>query len=460
MTGYVDIYSDTYVADSTPTVYVVNTWSGGYAIGQSNTATPPPGTLSLPVGVENSTGNWLIACIAWRNPPGYDAPYFTVADDVHNWWEPLLVPNGSVSNADGLTMCSIWMAPAARAAGFVHAAPTSYSPAYAMTIYEVTGLLPWVSTSAATGYANSSTTLDTSLGAPSSQAVIFAASGTDNLSDEPVTLGGSGWGTVTTQTAANLTDHTADIVLSSAWQVTTGATTADWSASGSVNFAASIGGPLTNAPALSGLSPAWPAMIYETAPGSGVQTPPDALTWQSLSGQALELSGLNQGRQYEASQLSTGEGTLKLDNPLGNLVPPGTGSLAGIDSGTPVRLRAAWTGGSWQVSFTGNGSTANPEVSTNQVFTVTPDTAYSASAWLACSPAYSPGVALLIGWYNSSGTFLSSVSSAYSSGLAAVLETVSGTAPGSAAFAAVIVQAGGTPPAATTFYASAAPPDP
>ena len=54
---------------------------------------------------------------------------------------------------------------------------------------------------------------------------------------------------------------------------------------------------------------------------------------------------MTQGKQYELNQLQAGQGTVKMDDPTGLLIPPGSGNFAGINSGTLVRLRMFWQGG-------------------------------------------------------------------------------------------------------------------
>ena len=457
-------------------VSIVNHWSNSYATPATLSAgsQPAPGCLSLPVSVANTAGDWMICVVAWRTlvSSGVPAPTVSVADGT-NWWEPLAETSGSVSGTGGYVRASIWMAPAAAAVQLVSVAPTGFVPAIAATVYDVTGMGPWVATSAVTGFANAATTLAETLSAPASSAIVFTVSASDNLADT-VTLASGGWSSVVTETASNGSDHTADIACKSAYQVTAGSTTATWNSTGSLDLAQVVGAALVAAPspataavygayytatygAAAGQSQNWPVTIYECAPGSGIQTPPDQLTWVPLTAEALSMR-VTQGRQYETASLSTGEGTLTLDNPSGALIPPGTGSFAGLTSGTPVRVRKVWQGGSWQLSFTGDGVTSTPQADTGTIFAVIAGQAYSVAAWLSCSVLYSSGVTISIHWHTAGGSFISSTSSSAVTGPGpAVLATASGTAPGTAALANVIIGAAGTPPTSTVFYAAAAP---
>ena len=457
------------------TVSVVTSWSASYATPASLAAgaQPAPGCLSLPVTVANTAGDWMVAVVAWRTLVATAVPAPTVSvGDGTNWWEPLL-PGSSTSSASGDVRCSIWVAPAANAVTLVQIAPTDFVPAIACTIYDVAGLLPWIGTSAVSAFANAATTVSATLGAPASQAIIFTVSASDNLSDT-ISLASGGWGSVTTETASNGSDHTSDIACKSAYQISSGSVTGHWTSTGSVNLADVVSGILVAAPGpqtgvyppfyqptyTGPTSPNWPSTIYECAPGAGMQTPPDELTWVPLDAQALSLN-ITQGRQYETAQLSTGEGTLVLDNPTGALIPPGTGSFTGLTSGTPVRTRQIWQGGNWQMSFTGDGSTATPQSSTGHIFPVVAGQSYYASAWLACSVPYASGVKLLISWYTAGGSLISASSSSLVTGTVATLATISNvTAPATAALAAVLVQAAGTPASTVVFYAAAAPPVP
>jgi Spherulation-specific family 4 len=130
--------------------------------------------------------------------------------------------------------------------------------------------------------------------------------------------------------------------------------------------------------------------------------------------------------------------------------------------GTGVTLttdatKFASPGGSWEVSFTGNGSTANPGIWTGQTFSVSPYVTYSAAAWLGISGAYGSGVTVNINWYNSIGTKIGTTATSPAvTGVTPTIVTASGQAPVGAATAAVVITAAGTPASSVVFYASAA----
>jgi hypothetical protein len=329
-----------------PPVAPAGTWAGAYAV-PGGYFFPSPAARPLQVPVTNTAGDWLFAVIAWRPSVTGSGVSAVVADDAHNWWEPVGAPAAD-SGAPGAVRTAVWAAPAARVANSVtgvtnvQVAATGPVLSLACTIVDMSGLLPWYQAAVITGnYGNAVSSLALSAGAPPASALLFAAFGSDNNSD--TVTGPSGWSGLTGASASNGTDHTADIRLTPAWQVTGASSSASVSSSGSLDLAGVIAGVLVSAPQPAQPNPDWPVMITEAAIGSGVMTPPSQMTWTTLAGRSLALS-IQQGRQYSLGQLQAGQGTITLDDPDGSLIPPGTGAYAGIDSGTPLRRRVIWPG--------------------------------------------------------------------------------------------------------------------
>lgn len=328
------------------TVTVAGTWTAGHAIA-AGFFFPFPAARPLQLAITNTPGDWVLAIVAWRPSPGAADVSVTVADDAHNWWEPVGAP-ATDSGAAGAVRTAVWAAPAARVANTVtgvtqvQVAPTGPVLSMALTIIDVNGPLPWYQVAAiTTGFSNGATSLALSSAAPSDRALLIAAFASD---DNSKTLTGpSGWTALTAAAASNGTDHTADIFLTPAYQVTTGSASASLSASGALDLAGVIAGVLISAPEPVQPNPKWPVMTTEVAIGAGIATPPSEMTWTPLSGRSLSLD-VTQGKQYSLGQLQAGTGTLLLDDPDGALIPPGTGAYAGIDSGTPVRRRVMWPG--------------------------------------------------------------------------------------------------------------------
>lgn len=435
-------------------VSIVNTWTSGYA--------PPSGfsyvqsaTNPAQAAVANAAGDWLVTATAWLQPLAAAGASVAVADDVHNWHEPAAAD----SPAAGLVRCSLWAAPAARAAAYLQSCPTAPVTSIALAAWDVAGIgAGWAPQAIASNYSNSATSLVIGGGTAAAQSLvitILAANEWGATITPP-----AGWTALTGSTIEGLASpSTESITVAAAYQVITGTIpSATWSVSGSAIALAgrTVAIPLAAAvPALK--SPDWPAVITEMALGAGPQSAPSSLAWTDLSARSLALS-VQQGRQYTLSQLQAAQGTITLDNPDGALIPPGTGSFAGLDSGTPLRRRCYWPGGAWQVQFSGNGTTASPQASTGNILPVSPGVSYTASAWIGASAGWSGGAVLILSYYTSGGSLISSFTSSALTGTGPVLATATGTSPSNAALAAVKVQGQGTPPATTTFFAAAAEP--
>lgn len=430
-------------------VAVTVTGSGGQSVPVS-ASVPPPEALSLAVSVANTDGDWMFALVTWRQVLAGDAVTVNVGDDAHNWWEPL----GVTTSLSGTVRSTIWYAPMAKAASTVMVSPTGRYAAMAATILDVNGLTFPSLTGKRTAFANSASSLASMTPAPGSPALIFTTLGVDSIA-LAATQGGSGWTSLPLVSTTNGTDTTGDLQLNSQWQVASSATSS-WSVGGVADLAGNTGGTFTVVAAPAQASPNWPVTVTEIAPGSGPGTPPDQMTWVTLTPRALSATA-TQGRQYNLAALAPGAGVLELDNPDGAVMPPGTGSFAGIDSGTPYRIRQTWTGGAWQLQWSGNGSTGAPQADTGNIFPVTAGQPYAIAAWLACSAPYASGIDISIRFKNGGGTLVGSATSPLVTGTVPQLVTASGTAPAGATQAAVIIGANATPATTFTFFAAAAP---
>jgi len=327
-------------------ITVAGTWSGT-AAGTAGFFFPFPSARPVQVSVTNTAGDWLFAIVSWRPTVTDSGVSVCVADDAHNWWEPVGNPSTD-SDAAGVVRTAVWAAPAARVANtdtgvtVVQVAPTGPVLSLACRIVDMSGLLPWYQVAAiATNSANAATSLSVPGVTPPARALLFAAFGSGD--DTKTVTGPSGWTALGTVTATNGTDHTEDCVLTPAWQVTSSPASASVTSSGSQDLAGVIAGVLVSAAQPAQPNPDWPVMVTEVAIGSGAQTPPSEMTWTPLSGRSLSMS-IQQGRMYSLGQLQAGQGTIVLDDPDGALIPPGSGSYAGIDSGTPLRRRVTWPG--------------------------------------------------------------------------------------------------------------------
>lgn len=423
-------------------------------------AVQAPSAWSLTTPIRNGGGNWMVALVAWRQQPQLSPVSMSVGDDAHNYWEPLGAPTGT-SSASGVTRCSIWYAPAARAASYLAVAPSSAYLTVGVVVLELDGMTPWLSLSAlSTKFVNSTTSLGAmTLAAPASQMIAFTVCGSDLIAATP-TLTGSGWTRTSTPTADNGVNTTADLVLSAGYQLATGSVSATWSSTGlTQDFSGVIAGVLVaggTAPAAA--QPYWPATITEVALGSGANTPADQLSWTPITSRSMSLD-VTQGRQYQLAALQTGSGSVIFDNPDGELIPPGSGTYAGIDSGTPIRTRMIWSGPPWPVQFHGNGTTSQPAIETGKIFPVTPGVTYSAAVFMSMSLNDTNGIIFALEFFNSGGTNLGTFEY-FTSRAGQQRAQVSGTAPAGAVSAQLICFFGAVSLAANIGSLAPAPPGP
>lgn len=327
---------------------VAGQWQNAAGLAYNTTPSVPAG-LSLPVTISNTAGDWLFAVCAWRQAASGAGITVSVDDDAHNWWEPLSAPSGD-SSPLGVTRCSVWAAPAARVANpvtgvtTVMIAPNGPVVALGAIIVDVNGLAPWLETGfpVVTAYINAGTTINLPGATVPAQSFVLACAAAD-LSTASVTFsGGAGWTALTGTSTANGTDHTSDLELAAQWRTLSAAAAApnpQWSASAACDLSGALSAVIVTAAAPAAPNANWPIVITEADPGAGVKTPPSQTAWQEASHRDLGFS-FTQGQPYLLGGLQAGQGALTLDNPDISLTPPGAGPWAGLDSGTPVRVRA------------------------------------------------------------------------------------------------------------------------
>lgn len=132
----------------------------------------------------------------------------------------------------------------------------------------------------------------------------------------------------------------------------------------------------------------------------------------------------------------------------------GLGTWTAINSAT-LTTASTWAyQGTTSAKFHGDGVTATPAIQSGGIIPVTPTDQYTATAWVFSFQGWSSGINISLDWRNSSNAHISYSTGTVVSPLtlgAATFLTVTGTAPGGAAFANIIIQAAGTPGATVTF---------
>jgi hypothetical protein len=438
-------------------VSVANTWTSSFSILAGYAYTHPVGQgMIAPVG--NTAGNWLVALVSWQ-APGDSPATMAVGDDAGNHWIPLGAPVGT-SSAAGNVRSAIWAAPYAAAAGNVWAAPSGQSPAQAMIVLEVAGMAPGMSLQGiGTGWGNSAASVTVPLPAPAQQALVLACCGTDDNAFT-VTMSGSGWTALTPVVTSDGADHLADLTLTAGWQVATGATSATWTASGSLDLGACTAAVAVMQAAPAGPSQGWPKVQFEVAFGAGIATPWDQLTWTDLTSRYRGLSG-TRGKQYELDSVQAGSLPVTLSNNDGALTPGYAGSPYNLgisgwtaQNGAAIALSRYYAqSGPTSMLMAPDGVTGSPYANTGQ-FPVTAGTTCSGRAAVLCPSGWGAGVLLTIDWYDSGHGYLSSSNGPIvvpASGQWTFPE-IARTAPAGAAFARLDVKVNGTPPSTALFW--------
>jgi hypothetical protein len=328
------------------TVNVNASWS--YVVSQPTGFNVPwPVAFAVSVLVANTDRDWMIACCWWRTLPGGSATV-SVADDVHNLWLPVGAPAGT--SPDGTVRCSVWAAPAARAAGKVIAAASGYVVAVGMTVMDVSGLGSWLSVlaAAATGYNASAGSISATGGPlPGGAEALYVTVGANSDGTSAVSLGG-GWTTETSEYTAGGTFVAMSGV--TGWATGTAAKTSTYTGPSSSWAACTVMIPVIAAPPPQ-LQAGWPALQLQAAFGSGAQDPVDTWTWTDISSRFLGggSSTATRGVQFEMNALQASNITLTLDNNDMALSPVNTVSpyYPDVQVDTPVRLLATWRGRSY-----------------------------------------------------------------------------------------------------------------
>lgn len=440
-------------------VTVANSWTGTFTTATGFAFSQPFGA-HIQVGVANSDGNWLVALVAWQSP-GPEPSTMAIADDAGNQWIPLGAPVGT-SSAAGDVRAAIWAAPYAAAASTVWASPSAYAPAYSVLVLELAGLGPGLSLQAVdTAFANAATSAGVSLPAPAVQSLALACAGSDDNAFS-VTMSGAGWTALTTVVASNGTDHSADLTLTSGWQVTSGAASATWTAGGSLDLGACGCMLAVTQAAPAGPSQGWPFVQFQAAFGAGIATPWDELTWTDLTVRYRGMSG-TRGKQYELDSVQAGSMPFTLSNNDGALTPGNTSSAyyLGLSDWTAnnnaaiALSRAQAQSGPVSMLMAPDGVTASPGVITGQYAVPASVAGWSGQAAVICPQGWATGAQVALNWYNSGHSFISATTGsavALTAGQWAYLTVTAGTPPVGAAFVALVVQASGTPASSALFY--------
>src|ERR1035441_4364999 len=465
---------------------VVNQWAATFTQPVTFGNMPPalqsvvvPLNIGSSVGAGSGTsseGNWLICVVGWNQSDALPSVSFGAGDDIHSWWRP-----GGVSGPAGSTGTSVWYTPnIARQVSDIYVAPNGATSGISVLVLEVAGLGPWDTvTGVFTSFASAATLLNLALPAPSASACLIAAVTGDSTAAGQA-FAPIGWTALSTVTASNGTDHTADVVLTSAILPAAAGPVSVTATASTTDLSGVIMGVLTGAPSPvpAGWNPAWPYLRLEAAFGGGFETPPDQLVWTHLPNRLWSWHH-TPGVRYHLSQLMSTDGDMQVDNSDGSLSPSnpgglwysnalnvnmsfqapyphtgirpwtGTGNATLAQSGTYAYASAPNAISNYSCQVTPDGITATPGAQSEMV-PVTAGSVYSASAWFLSPAGWHTGAQSAIRWYNFSRTPISTSAVAAAAIPAATFTQVTQlnvTAPAGAAYASAVAQLAGTPSA-------------
>jgi hypothetical protein len=294
--------------------------AGSVAITAQGTATPGVVSEMVPVsaGTTYTASFWAASVSAWA--PGAQA--------VITWY----------NSSGGLISTTTGAAAPITAGQFARAFASAAAPS-GSAFATMTAQLAGTPAAGLIAYASQPTI------GPASLALFLTACATDLVGGGVAAPSGSGWTSFPQASYHNGTDSTSDIVLNSAWQVSSAAASAGYSSSShetqdfaSVNACVLVQGITPAAP-----NPNWPLVRTQFAPGAGVQTPWDQVCWTDISPRQRGMSG-SRGKQYELDVIQAGTHNWTLANNDGALTPESELSpyFPFVTDYTPVRMLATW----------------------------------------------------------------------------------------------------------------------
>ena len=331
---YPATYQSTYPGVTVSVANVWSTWSSNYTYGQDGN-----GNMELPIA--NTAGNWLFAVVQWQTTEDNAVVY--AADDVHNFWQQLVITTSSTSAVRTAILC----VQNARAAGQVTFSSSAFIRDAIYTVIEVSGLgqglvidaiIDGKATASSLSLSKAITTADFVLSAAVQQTI------TGSLSPS------GGWTTV-----AGTQNTTSATIGRCAYQTTsTSPAAVTWTGAVSAPIAGVMVAVAAGASAPVNANPGWPVIQCQAAfgfnPGSSSSWP----TWTDISSRYLGFKG-QRGRTFELDQLEPADMTISLDNNDGALNPLNQSSpyWPNVTLMTPIRLLATWSGRTYCL-FTGH----------------------------------------------------------------------------------------------------------
>jgi hypothetical protein len=394
----------------------------------------------------NTAGNALVAIIGWNvqssNPDDEPTPAINISDSAGNMWHQIGISDPSCSGA----RCAVWMTPNAQplrvagGSGWISVCATGWVNGTVYNVAEISGLPQAIQVDfTTTNFTNSGTSLaltGTTINADIAFMAICASGNSTSVSsgvsswtalDTLNVIGGDG-------TGINIFPYWRNSVAASTNIATTPVLNSTQSISGVICAITAAAQPPAQ------LSPQFPRTIVECAfgadPGDISQSVDygwsvENIVWTDITNRCIGDSestniSISRGRQYELDSEEAGELDFKLDNHDGAFTPGNTASpyysnalnsnmsfennLTPWTSANGATITQSTTQvftGTYSCKMTPNGSTANPEMLTERIAGINQNYSYTACAQINCPTGFSGGLRFLIGWYNSSGSLIS-----------------------------------------------------
>lgn len=326
---------------------VVNHWPA--------TEVSKPGLLLA--GIDNQDGNTLVAFIGWNDATFPQIGNVSVADDAHNYWQPLVANAQSTFGVRG----AIWIATKADPATVVSISTSLPPSSIAALIVEYSGMPALVQIDGTPGTSGSPNASSASAGyTAGTYDYAFGLAVTGNNGDSMPTPG-SPWSAlpVVFVNDPGGAGGAADVRITPVWQAANpGSISVSYSPSGSLPIAALCAGITQASPVVTNPhNPNWPVFQVQAAFGAQVGNGQTPWTWTDISAYAIKDDGnildVTRGRAYELTGPQSGTIQLWLNNTTGAFSPanPGSPFAGSILPQTPIRVIATWNNEVYPVAF-------------------------------------------------------------------------------------------------------------
>lgn len=313
-----------------------------------------PGQCQVTLGGANANGNALICFIGWNDTTFPEVGTVSVADDAHNYWQPLKVNTETNTSIRG----AIWIATAANPCQVVCVSSSLPVSSMAVEVCELAGMPQLVQLD----LANSAMAVNNTAGYTGvfGSDWVFSLLVSGNNSD---TISTSGVFTALPTVAINDPGGAggpADITLTPMYlQTSGGSSSVGYSSTGIQPLAHTLAAINQTSPTVTNPgNPNWPVFqvlaAFGAQPGAGTAN----FTWTDITSRAIHGDGdsildVQKGRSYELTGPEAGTIQLWLNNQDGALTPGNAASpyYPNVLPQTPIKVIATWNNEIFNVAY-------------------------------------------------------------------------------------------------------------